>query len=222
MTFRLFIFLLCLTVIFLLSGCMTTHKVNVDRIDTSETYRIGIVKVVSNFDFPIYDEFEKKALALQKIQYEEICQVLKNKYGIKIDTAIINKKPMPVVEYVGGNPIKNAYFGNDNYEKIVPIEIPGLYSSYKRENTNKQSIIDIIYHVRASGAPISLPKIKLYYGIVAKKDEQEVFIHRDEMRNVNIPMFAIFNITEELEKLWAQVIVSSQDIDEALFIGLNK
>ena len=52
---------------------MTTHKVNLERIDTSETYRIGIVKVVSNFDVPFYDEYEKKVIALKKIRYDEVC-----------------------------------------------------------------------------------------------------------------------------------------------------
>lgn len=215
MIFCRFCFIVCITAFMLLSGCMTAHKINPGKIDTSETYRIGVVKVAGAVPIPFGNHIEKKIQALNNIQYEEICKIIQNKYGIYIKTEILDKTPKILVEYENNNPIKNVYFGNDLFEQKSPIPIAGLFNYYKRQNVDGKNYIDITYYITGSSNPLK-PSLKSYYNIVVRKNNEDIIIHKDKVSEAKVPMLAIFNLVEELDVLWNSIISSARDIDEAL------
>jgi predicted nucleotidyltransferase len=222
MLFRKVYLIAFLATVILVTGCTKVHKVKLEKIDPSETYRIGVIKVAGVMPIPVGNHIEKKVQALQNIQYEEICQIIEHAYNIKINKTIKDKTPKFLVEYEFNNPVTNAYFGNDEYVQKSPVAIGSLFNYYRRENVNNQSHIDIIYRFATEKSLLSFPTERFYYEIIVNKDEEDIIVHKGLIGAAPIPMRGPFNIITDLDGLWDAIIASAKNIDEVLLSDINE
>jgi hypothetical protein len=183
-----------------------------------------MVKVAGRLPVPSGDSLDKKKIALEKIPIKQICDILFNNYGIKIN-ADINRTIMTVNEdldreykditptssYINIMLSENPYLGNKKYDQAKLLG--GIFTSNpKIIDEDIGDTIYITYYYHSGGLPWAL-KDEFYYKITVKSDANILLQHKGLVAEVDTPKKGLII---DIENIWNNFISYADKIPEAL------
>lgn len=227
-------------IVALLSSC-ASNKVDLKALETKKgaVFEVAIVEVTGTLPYPTgSNNIEKKTLALEKIQVNNICDVLNREYGLQINrnvNKVIRYAPKPT-SFLNrflhkckrdGNP----YIGNRDY-----IESSGGCGSreiyYEQRNTcycitNKDigNYISIIYGFEMTGNPFN-PREWFYYQITVMADGDVLVKYSGDVALLDLKTsynpLDIGKNWEEIQRSWDNLVQNADQVDEALTRDIAK
>lgn len=213
----------------IISSACTTHKADIRMLELKKgsIFEVAIVEVEGRLPYPKAlmpeaNDVEKKAAALQKIQIDEISDILSSEYGLQIDRNV-NK----TIRNIDGIKEQIIYLGNRDYVSCFDLKkilLEEIYYCIKNENVG--DYIWIIYGFTIlHGAPWKL-KNRIYYQVLVKSDGNVLLRHSGNIAVIDLGLsYSPKNIDNNLARMklaWDELIRHADQVDEALSRDIAK